>query len=322
MQPETNAPKSMGEKMQSVPKWVLYLILFVATTVPLFFEIPVPNKPVPASIDLFAGLMKLPDGCSIIIGSDWTNSTRGESMGEMDSLLRILMRKNIKFAIYSTADPQAPQVAIDSMDRLNAERKKSGEKEYVRFRDWVSLGYFSNSEGENQAIGSDVRKAFAGRKDVEPGHPPQDVFDSPVLKNIHKTADFPALVLISASSTDTITIERIYGKGVPIAMMVTGVMVPQEQVYYQSGQLFGMCGGLKGVYDLETMMEYGVNVPGPDGKIVVEDDRYGQIPGFKGAVNKGKATLYYPTLHAALTLLILAVFVGNLGMFLSRKRAS
>jgi len=318
MVPETQESKTMGEKMQSVPKWVLYVILFICTSVPLFFPIPVPNKPFDASVDLFAKLMKLPEGSSVLIGSDWTNSTRGESGGEMEALLRILMRRNIKFAIYSTADPQAPQVAIDTVTRINAERKAKGQKEYVRFQDWVSLGYFANSEGENQAIASDVHKAFSGKQDVQPGHPPQDVFSSPVFKDIHKTSDVQLLILLSASSTDTITIERLNGK-IPLAFMVTGVMVPQEQVYYQSGQLVGMCGGLKGVYDLETMMEYGLNVKGPDGVIHnVSDHVADEIPGFAGEQNFGKGAGYWPTLHVALTLLILAVFIGNLGMFLSR----
>jgi hypothetical protein len=235
----------------------------------------------------------------------------------MEALLRIMMRRNLKFAIYSTADPQAPQVAIDTVRTINEERKAKGEREYVRYVDWVSLGYFSNSEGENQAIGSNVMKAFAGKQDVQPGHPPQDVYSSPVFKGITGNKDVKLLVLISASSTDTISLERI--KGMPMAFMVTGVMVPQEQVYYQSGQLVGMCGGLKGVYDLETMMQYGLNTPDASGNIHVKSDHVTDaIPGFPGAINFGKGARYWPTLHVALLLLMLSIVVGNIGMFLAR----
>lgn len=318
MGPETPQQKTLGEKLQSLPKQVLYVILFACTSIPLFFNIPIPNKPFDASVDLYAKLMALPEGSTVLIGSDWTLSTRGESGGEMEALLRILMRRNIKFAIYSTADPQAPQVAIDTVATLNKERKDKGEKEYVRFKDWVSLGYFANSEGENQSIGANVRKAFSGKQDVEPGHPPQDVFDSPVLKNINSNADVPLLILISASSTDTVTIERIGGK-IPLAFMVTGVMVPQEQVYYASGQLVGMCGGIKGMYDLESMMEYGLNEPDKNGVIHVSSDHVRtKIDGFPGEQNFGKGAGYYPTLHVALSLLILAVVIGNIGMWMSK----
>ena len=94
--------------------------------------------------------------------------------------------------------------------------------------------------------------------------------------------------------------------------MGTGVMVPENQNYYDSGQIKGMIGGVKGALDLETLMETGIE-PGssadfPEG-----------IAGFKDMQNAGKGTAYYPTLHVCLFLLILAVVVGNVGMFLGRR---
>jgi len=107
--------------------------------------------------------------------------------------------------------------------------------------------------------------------------------------------------------------------------MVTGVMVPQEQPYYQSGQLNGICGGLTGALDVETMMENGFNVPGP-----TEDQsevRRIQVQGLgdsrlSGEQNLGLAFDYYPTLQFDLGLLILAVIIGNIGMALAKKKAS
>lgn len=314
MTPEKK-PMSLGDKLQMVPKWALYLILITVTSLPLFLEVRVPNKPVESTVDLFAKVMSLQQGDVVLIGSDWTNSTRGESGGEFQAIVRILMRKGVKFAVYATADPQAPQVATDAMAALNAERKAKGEPEYARYRDWVNIGYFPNSEGENQAIGRDVRAAFAGRTDTEPGKAPADVWQSPVMKDMHKLSDFKMLLLISASNTDTITIERIGGK-LPIGMLVTGVMVPQEQVYYQSGQLFGLCGGVKGVYDLEWMMEYGVNMPNPN---TAKSEKYGKIEGFPGMKNFDTGAKYNFALHFALTLLIVVVALGNVGMILSRR---
>jgi hypothetical protein len=90
----------------------------------------------------------------------------------------------------------------------------------------------------------------------------------------------------------------------PKMFMVTGVMAPEDQSYYSSGQVTGLIGGLKGVVDLETLMQ-----TGGEG-----------VPGFPGMQNAGRGTRYYLPLHACLTLLILAVVIGNVGMFLSRKK--
>ena len=175
------------------------------------------------------------------------------------------------------------------------------------------------------AMAISVRKAFAGKKDSPENQPPTDVFLSPVMSKIETLKDVPLIVVVTPSSTNTITIERVGGK-VQMGHMVTGVMGPESMVYYQSKQLCGLCVGLKGVYDFETLMEYGINRPNKDGKIVVESERFtepyedGQkgVPGFPGMKNAGKGKAYFPALHAVVTLLILAVIVGNIGMALAR----
>lgn len=301
-------PKSVGEKLQSVNRTTLYAILFFVTSVPLFFSgLKVPNKPEESTMDLYAALMDLPENSTVLLASDWTLSTRGESGGQFEALLRILMRKHIKAAIYTTADPQAPQVARDTIAELNKDNVAKGDKPYERWNDYIVLGYFPNAEGTAVSIGTNPRAAFGGRRDIPPGGVPTDVFESPVLKDVKSLTDFKLVVILTASNTSTVTIERLSGK-VPLAMLVTGVMGPETQVYYSSGQLLGLSKGLKGVYDLETMMESGIRIHDKD------------YPPFTGKTNLGRGSIYYPTLHFALALLILAVVIGNVGMAMGKRR--
>jgi len=51
----------------------------LCSSIPLFSKIVVPREPVPASIDLYKTLMTIPEGSTILLESDWTLSTRGES---------------------------------------------------------------------------------------------------------------------------------------------------------------------------------------------------------------------------------------------------
>src|SRR2546423_2724203 len=301
----------------------LFLLLLLATSIPQFMSCNMENKPVPASMAMYSSLMSIPDGSSVLIQSDWTTSTHGESGGEMEAILRILMRKNCKFAIYTAADPQAPEVAKNLLLDLNDERKKASERIYERWNDFVMVGYFPNAEAANNAMVADIRKAWAGKKDVTPAGRAESVWNSPVLHNIHSMSDFPVAIIVTASNSFNIFIERVYGK-VPIAAAVTGVMGPESQVYFASGQLTGLCTGLKGVYDLETMMEYGINTAGPNGKTMVDWAGHPAVPrsGIAGDVTFARGKLYYPTLHVALTLLILAVITGNVLMFRARRRTN
>lgn len=289
--------KSWADKLQSVPKPVLYIILILLTAGPLFVKISVPNDPQDSSKAFYDNLMAIPDGSKVLVASDWTNSTRGESSGAMEAMLRIMMRKGIKIAVYSTGGADCPQVARNLIKEVSRSEVAKGGKPYVPFEDYVVLGYFPNSEGTTNAINNNIRAAFAGKKDFIPGSAPRDVMQSPIFSGVNSVSDFKYLIVVTASKTSEITIERI--KNTPLMFMVTGVMVPETRNYYASKQIVGLVGGVKGVYDMETMME----------------------KDFPGKQNAGRGTAYYLSLHFAIALLILAVLVGNVAMFASRRRA-
>jgi len=307
-----------SEKLQSVPKPVIFGILLLFSTVPLFFPVQLPNKPIDASIDFYAQAMKIPDGGKIILCSDWTNSTRGESKGEMEALLRILMRKHIKFVLLSIGDVQAPQVAKDTIREVSDEEVAKGGTAYKEFEDFVNLGYYAAAEGTILAINNKVLSVAQGKKDFPVGAGPKDALLSPVFSGIKTVSDFNMFILVTASSTNRTILERI--TNCPMMYMVTGVMVPENTSYYASGQLKGLCGGVKGVFDLENLMEYGINNPGPH---EIESEKYKgeSIPGWPGKTNTGKGTAYYFALHFALALLVVAVAIGNLGMFVAKRRS-
>jgi hypothetical protein len=315
--------QTLGEKLQSLPKPLLYLILILCTSVPLFINMRTPNTPNPESIDMYAWVSRVEPGSTVLIASDWTSSTRGESGGQFEALVRVLMRRGIRFAVYSSADPQAPQVFTDAVQRVNISRTDQGQPAYEHWNDWINLGYLPNAEAAGQAIANNVRTAFQARRVIPPGtRELRGVFDSPVMANIRDLSDFPLIIIVTASKTSTISIERFYGK-VPISLMVTGVMGPESLNYYATGQIVGMLNGLKGLYDFEQMMEVGVNwEEAPNGQTVRASQTSESFAGFPGMPdNKGNGHRYYPTLHFALTLLILCVIIGNIGMFLSKKGA-
>lgn len=331
-QNETPQRKSFGEKLMSFPKLYLYGLLVLMTAGPLFVKQTIPTTPGKPTIDLFVALMSLPDGCTVIVQSDWTNSTRGESAGAMEALLRILMRKNIKFVLMTVADPQAPQVAKDTIRRINKERKDKNEKEWVQWEDWVALGYFPNAEGIGNAMANNLRTAWAGKKDMKPGVGMTDVFQSPVLQSIQRVEDVEMIIDIHASDTLNRLIERIK-KRTKLASMCTGVMGPETLVYHASGQIVGVSVGLNGVVEMETLMERGIDpYEGVDEKEAAkqaEDMKNpvmakGQpkIEGFKGATNFARGMNYYLSLHFALFLMIVAVVLGNVGMLMTRKRSA
>jgi hypothetical protein len=306
-------------KTQGIPKYIVYLLLVLAATIPLFFTIPVPGQPSDASVDAFRSLMSLKEGDTVLIASDWTGSTRGESKAHMKSILRLIMRRGVKFAVWSSADPQAPRVAQDVIIEVNEERKKEGSKPYKRWDDWVLCGFYPNSDVAINATAKDIRKQFATRRETGPDGKLRPIFESPVLQKIKDVKDFALVMNITASKTSDFHIQFMSTK-VKLVFAVTGVMVPETQVFYNAGQCVGFLGGLQGVFDLEQMMDKGLNVKGADGTIPIASTKTkDQIEGFKGMNNLGSGTKYYPTLHFTLLLMIALIVIGNVEMLKAKK---
>ncbi len=303
----------------SLNRRILYLILIVVSTVPLFFQIKVPDKPDDSTIDMYSKLMSLPEGSTVLLSTGWTYSTRGENKGQFDAILKILMRRHIKAALFSISDVTAPKVAIEEITELNMERQKEGKKPYQRWSDWVSLGFFPNGDGTANAMSVSLVKAFEGKQEVAPNGSVENVFNSPVLKGHDSISSIPLLIGVESTSATTTYIQKLGGK-VPIVFAVTGVMGPEALPYYSSGQVSGLAIGLKGALDLETLMQYGINNPGPNGVVMVPSQHHaGVVPGFPNDKNYGTGLAYFPTLHVSLALLILAVLVGNIGMYMQRR---
>lgn len=314
----SNPQVPFAQRIGSLSSQALYLFLVVATVIPLFLSYPLPSKAEDQSVDLYTNLMALPKDKPLMISSDWTNSSRGESAGQFEALMRILMRNEVKFFFFSIADPQAPQVARDVIRRINEERKAAGERPYEAWKDYVDAGFYSDPNfAMGAAMKADVRSAFANKKARRPDGSLGDIWQSDVLKDVRKLTDFSMLINITASSSIDFIISRLSGT-IPLACMCTGVVGPGIQPYYASGQIVGLSIGLKGVYDIERMMEFGVvgsQKAGPkETRVVSKNSPDVEIKPYTGKLNLARGASYYLALHIALALIILAVVAGNVAL--------
>lgn len=314
MKPEST---SFVDILQNIDRRILYVVLALMTSIPLFFKVAIPVIPDDYSKSLYSALQNIPEDKTVFIQSDWTLSTRGENAGHLEAALRILMARKIKFAIFSVGDAQAPGVFRDVVRRINLERKNANLTEYKPWENYVDLGYFPNAEGTLQAIGGDVRKVFDKKRIRDTEGAERGVFESPVLAKINDIGNVGLYLVITASNTIDRAVERISAK-TSLACMCTGVIGPSTLPWFQSGQLKGVAIGLKGVYDIEFLMKNGLNLDTPTSV------RWPEKPDAKAEVVSEGTTLdrgakYYLSFHFAIFLLIGAVITGNVCMFISRK---
>jgi len=320
--------RSIWKTMESVDRRVLYLILAVVASVGLFVRAEIKVDPDAYAKDWYAGVMAIPEDKPILLQTDWTNSTRGENAGHMEAILRILMARKIKFLMYSF-DPQSPQVARDVIRRINQEREDQGLQPYKPWIDYVDAGYFPNAENSLVAVGNNPRQFFNSKKVKDDSGTDRVPFDAPFMQGANQLNSFSTLIVITASDTIDYAVQRLSGR-IPIFTNVTGVVGPGVLPYYQSKQLAGVGVGLKGVYDIEYMMTFGVNYPNYQEATVKDKDKQDRVvpPLSEGSVNSdgdkrpyfGRGARYYVTFHFVMFLMILAIILGNIAMFAGRKR--
>ncbi len=309
------------QKLQAIDKRILYVILLVLGTAGLFIQTEIPTDPDPSSKALYRFIMNLDPEKPVIIQSDWTNGTRGESMGHMENVYRMLMSRNIKFVVYSAGDPIAPQVARTVLSRINDEREKAGLRRYRLGEDYLELGFFANSEGTNVAMGQNLRSFWNNRRTKVEGGGEVSIWETPVLRNVNRIEDCGMMIVITASATIDIAVQRL-SQRVPIGTLVTGVVGPTVLPFFQSKQVVGIAVGLKGVYDMEYMMRYGINNRDETkGRVMVTDPTSDDpvTPVSEGRTF-ARGAQYYGTLHVVLALLIGSVILGNVAMFAARRQ--
>jgi len=279
--------KNMWQTLYAIDRRVLYGILMVLVFWQILIPITVPNVTMGMSKDLFDKIEGLQPGDVVLIESDWTTSTRGESMGQFKALIRHLMRKEVKF-VTTAIDPLAPGIGEIFIEQVKREEPADGPR-YEKGRDYEIAGYFPNAENHVQSMVTNMRKELSSK----------GLGNSPVLEGIDDLSDMKAVILVTASSSINVWYERLRNKA-PLGLMCTAVMAGENIPYHASGQLFGMTIGAKGAFDYETLLAE-----------TYTDGKY---------LNYDTGRRYMSPLFFALLLLIVSVVIGNVAMFMLRKK--
>ncbi|GMV37968.1 MAG: hypothetical protein AMXMBFR61_24760 [Fimbriimonadales bacterium] len=298
MQTENQAhPPTTWEKLQTIDRRILYLILIIVVSIFIVYPVSLPNQPLPQSRKLFDLINDAPDGSLVFISSGWTMSSRGESLPLYQALVRLCMRKNHRIAVISLTEPAAAGFALSSLVEVAREKY---HPPYIEGKNWVSLGYMPAGDAYIQSLTSNIQGAL-DKAEVR-GQP---ATKSEMLKDVKSLKEFVVVVDVSASASYLLWVERVHGI-VPLGLMCTGVMFPEALPYQKSGQLAGVAFGARGAYDFETMMA-------EDPKLSPSEDAA------KMAYGLGRE--YMTPLTAAMILLTLAIVVGNVAMVMARKSA-
>lgn len=268
-------------KLLKVDRRFIYIFIAIVVILPLLLKPKFPVVPSQPVKDVYDYIENLPEGSNVMISIDYDAASMPEQQPFLEALLRQLFRNKLKPILIVQWQLGAP------LGTMGLE-KIAKEMGAVYGVDYINLGYRPGYVAQIVGIGKEIRDYFK----VDYKNVPLDSF--PIMKNVHNYNDIALLVGLEAGATYLVWIEYAGGRfKQKIALALNAVSAPDAYYFYQSGQIVGLVGGMKGA------AEYEVLVGNPDIAVA------------------GMASQSYSHL-----VIILFIILGNIAYFIEKRTKS
>ena len=276
-------------RSQRIDRRVLYLLLAFVVSVPFLLPVPVPPPivlpPTQKFYDTIEEMAQDPARKDklVILSTNFEAGSAADNLTQTEAVMRHLMKRHLKFAIFDFAFPQGRELAQQTATRLEPTYG------YKYGQDYVNWGY-----RPSDAIETILKAAV---RDI-PGTLNADINGTkldqiPVMKGVKTVDDIGLIVEVTPSQTLPTWLQYYQRTGkepIPTLYCPTAVMAPEAFPFLKSGQLQGMLVGLSGAIEYESLIKE---------------------PGF---ATRASASLSYSHF-----LIIALIVLGNLGMFAARR---
>ena len=116
--------------------------------------------------------------------------------------------------------------------------------------DYINLGYRPGYVAQMVGIGKEIRDYFSS------DYIGNNIDQYPVMDDIHNYNDIDLLIGLEAGATGNVWVEYAGGRyNQRIILALTAVSAPDAYFFYQSGQIEGLVGGMKGAAEYEKLID-------------------------------------------------------------------
>ena len=232
--------KKLLEFINNLDRRWIFLFIGLAVSLPLFFPIGIDftvSHPVQGFYDT---IQKVPNGSKILMSCDYDPGSLPELYPMTISALEQMYKKDLK-VIVTCLWPAGPPVVERALAHVAAEYKKQ------KGIDYVNLGFKEGKEVVMVSMGASIPNTF-----------PADyngtlVNQIPILQGVTNFKDVAMIVNISAGYPGTKEwVQQVQARyNIDLVSGCTAVSAPE---FYQTGQLKGLLGGMKGAAEYEKLV--------------------------------------------------------------------
>ncbi|TYB30871.1 MAG: hypothetical protein FXF47_06715 [Candidatus Mcinerneyibacterium aminivorans] len=271
---------SFWEKVNDLDRRIIYLIIGLTVFIPLLFNVTMESKPTQPVENIYDKINSLEEDDVVLVSFDYAASSLPELQPMANAVIDHLFRNDIK-VVGMALWPVGVGLGTLVMEKKAAKY----DKEYGK--DYVNLGYKSGGLVVIDSMGGSVKKTFPTDKDGVA------LKDLPIMKHVNKLDDFSLAVTLSAGDPGLRHWVMVASDkfGLPVAGGCTAVSAPQFFAYYNSGQLLGLMGGLRGAAEYENLID---------------------VPGTASAGMSAQTVAHL--------MIIIFIIIGNISMFIIKRK--
>jgi len=288
---------NQGFSLAKLDRRIVYAAVATSLIVVLWFKWRLPPAQMDSAVLFFDAVEGLQaDGGIVLIAYDWGPSTKAENQPQTEVLIEHLMRRRIPFAMITNVPDAEPFMRVIPEDVAKRLKKEIPREKWEYGKDWVNLGYqpgwgimvqkLAASSDFHQSLGTDAR-----------GTPLSEIpcmRTVKTIKDVRLLAEFTGLV-----GAFDVWVQFFQTKEYrpPMAHGCTSITIPEAYIYLDSGQIVGLHEGIAGAAAYSAMLSKQNEKRGPDSAIVTNT-----------------------ALAVAHVVVILLIFMGNVGMLLARRK--
>jgi len=242
-------PELPAKKRFHHARWIIYTLVAAVVVLPYILPAP-PMKFIPSDTvkKVYDRIEGLPAGSHVLLAFDFDPSSQAELEPMARATLKHCFKKGLVPVIMTHWS-----TGIDLDKRICESTAAESAKLYGRpiqnGKDWVFLGYRPGATMLIVAMGENLKTAF--EKDFYG----QSTQSMEALRGVDSLKNFPAAIDFAAG--DSVSWWIVWGGdkyNLPLAAGTTAVSAPDLYPFYQSKQLIGFMGGLRGAADYESLV--------------------------------------------------------------------
>jgi hypothetical protein len=235
--------KNLLERMMRIDRRVIFVLIFIALSIPMFISIEMTIPTSPEVEMLVKTMADLPDGAKVMVSLDYDPSSEPELQPMAETFFIYAMKRKFKVICIGLW----PQGSIQA-ERARVVTETTMGRGFEYGVDYINLGYQSGNELVIQRMGSSIPAMFP--RDYT-GHP---IEEFPIMQGVVNFSNIDYVFNLSAGYPGTIEWVLFAADRFNVTVGAGNTAVQAPMVYpYLGKQLKGLAGGMKGGAEFEIL---------------------------------------------------------------------